>query len=457
MAWETDWLGLQSVFYHELTGNASHHLDQVVDHANFAWDQDGLANYVRFGYCVFGHTPVRHVRFLPAGARLVQGPGGQWGPELHQPDGWFADRLATRTTPEQVVGLARAHIRAWEAAQTEGPLVLPLSGGFDSRFIVSALAQPQRVRAFTYSLLPNPAESLEVAYAQFLAQRLELATWQVVDLGGFLAYLPAWHARYGCATHAHGMYQMAFYDQLQQRGLAGRPLASGLLGDNFAGKMEVPPIGSPADLVHLGYTHGLHADPAQLVAQPRPNAVNEAFFAQKREFLADARCRVLEAVRTKAMLLRYLAEEPAHYGFRPYAPFAEPEVALAMLALPENERKNRQWQHDYFAKLGLYPEALPQRPSQENDLNQYALLRNPLPPLSETTLGELFAPAYVRWINRNLLNNNASRFEFWYLRHFRTTRLLWRLARRTHLAALAAYQTLYPLQCLIEERERRIK
>jgi hypothetical protein len=275
-------------------------------------------------------------------------------------------------------------------------------------------------------------------------------------LGGFLAYLPAWHARYGCATHAHGMYQMAFYDQLRQLGLAGRPLASGLLGDNFAGKMVVPPIGSPADLVHLGYTHGLHADPAQLVNQPRTNAVNEAFYEQKKEFLADAACRVLEAVRTKAMLLRYLVEEPAHFGFRPYAPFAEPEVALAMLALPESQRKNRQWQHDYFAKLGLYPEARPPRPSEENDLNQYALLRNPLPPLSEATLDELFAPAYVRWINRNLLNTAASRFEFWYLRHFRTTRLLWRLARCTHLTALAAYQTLYPLQCLIEARDRRV-
>jgi len=455
MDWQTDWLGSDSIFYHELTGSVSRNILEVIDWANFDWDADGLANYVDFGYCVFSHTPIRHVRFLPAEAKLVRDPGQRWQVQLLRPDSWFADQMATETKSEQVVSLIQAHIRTWEAEQQGATIVLPLSGGFDSRMILSCLAHPQNVRAFTYGQTKDPAQSMEVVHAHYLAQLLGLH-WQTVELGRFMAYQPEWYALFGCSTHAHGMYQMEFFDRIRQL-VGGHAMGSGLLGDNLAGKMVIPPIHSPSDLIHLGYHHGLQGDATRLKTGKHINRVNEAMYEQKRDWLADPKLRVLEAVRAKMMLLKYLLQVPTHYGFRPYAPFAHEEVGLAMMALPDRERKNRQWQRDYFAKINWYPEQLPLKGTEINYLNQYALLQNPVPPLSEKILGELFDPAYINWINRHLLTTWRSQFDFWFYRNFRATRLIWRLTSQANEVALGAYQTLYPLQRLIEAREAAIQ
>jgi hypothetical protein len=453
---ETDWLGSESIFYHELTGKVSRRIQDVVDFHHFDWDEAGLKNYLDCGFSVFGHTPLRHVRFLPAATRVEAAPSqpGQLGFQTIIGDAELAHQANQLVTADEAMDRIYREVRQWESSHS-GPVVLPLSGGFDSRLLADALADKSRIRAFTFGVTANQADCTEVSRAQRIAQRLGLA-WQQVFLRDFFLLIPEWYQLFGVSTHTHGMYHMEMYQQIVAQGYAGAPMLSGLIGDIWAGSMVVPSLSSPQDVLKLSHNHGWNADSRYLKRQPKGNVVLEAYFAQKRELLADPRFRVLEAMRTKIMLLKYLVKVPAWAGLWPFAPFIVRDVALGMLALPDQLRAKRQWQRDYFERQGLYVEKDDVPTPTFNYQEHYAMLKNPLPLLSEKLLGEIVEEKYVRWVNRNLLNNPKSRFEFWLYRNFRATRGLWRLTNNHTERASAAYQILYPLQRVIEERDQAL-
>ena len=77
LLFETDWLSSRPVFYNLDTGAASRNINDVIAFADLEIDGEGLCAYLAAGYSVFGHTPVRGVRFLPASARLWRDSGGK--------------------------------------------------------------------------------------------------------------------------------------------------------------------------------------------------------------------------------------------------------------------------------------------------------------------------------------------------------------------------------------------
>jgi Asparagine synthase len=454
---ETDWLGSQSVFYHERTGKVSHHIHEVIDFNSFDWDDAGLKNYLDCGFSVFGHTPLRYVKFLPAATRIETAPDQP--PSLRLTtvigDEELAHQINQPMSVDEVLALIQHEVQQWESSHA-GPIVLPLSGGFDSRLLVDLLADKTRIRAFTYGVTKNQAECTEVSRAQRVAQRLGV-NWQQVYLSDFFLLIPQWYQLFGISTHTHGMYHMEMYQQIVAQGYAGASMLSGLIGDAWAGSLSVPPLLAPQEVLKLSYNHNWSADSRYLKRQPNANPILEAYFDQKRELLQDPRFRVLEAMRTKIMLLKYLIDVPTWAGLLPFAPFIVREVALGILALPDQLRAKRKWQRDYFDQRGLLVEKNDVPVPTFNYQEQYAMLKNPLPLLSEKILGEIVDEKYVQWVNRNLLNNFKSRFDFWLYQRFRTTRGLWRLTYNHSEVASAAYQTLYPLQKVMEERDRTLK
>ena len=59
-----DWLGTSPYFYNVETSQHGDRIADVISPKNFEIDRAGLADYLRFGYCVFGQTPIRGVKFL---------------------------------------------------------------------------------------------------------------------------------------------------------------------------------------------------------------------------------------------------------------------------------------------------------------------------------------------------------------------------------------------------------
>ncbi len=444
--YKTDWLASRPVFYNEQTLQVSHCINDVIDWAHLTFHPEGLYHYLRFGYSVFGQTPLMHVKFLPPCTELAV-VNGRISLVQH-PDEALSALSQCVYTEQTLIELLRNEIDRWE--RTADTIVIPTSGGYDSRLLNALVNDKSKIHAFSYGASVNHPEAQK---ARLLCEKLHI-DWQYVGLGQFHRYLDDWDALFGISTHAHGMYQMEFYHQIAQLGLEGSTVLSGIVGDLWAGSIEVPPIRSAADLDLLGYTHNLTADCSQLLLK-HDNELAETYYATHRDLLEDPRGRILQTIRMKMMLLRYLMEVPRALGFRPCSPFLHLEPALGMLNLPPERRKHRRWQQELFAWMGLDLERMPVHGSRKGHIVLNGMRQMPLKPLRTDLFRELIRPAYIDWINQTLAN--SSRISYWYDDWMFTPYLkeiLRKLGcRHRRIEAYFAYLTLKPIENLLIKRE----
>lgn len=443
---ENDWLGTTPLFYHERTGEVSQSINDVIDLRALEFDLDGLRDYLDFGYCVFGHTPVRHVRFLPPCTRLVRtDTGGLCEERLQDTVEQWSGR---QTTEDDVIDQLRAAIHAWENS-VEGPIILPTSGGLDSRILGLLMRNKTRLRSFTYGISNRPNESSEVVIAKQFARKLGVR-WEQIQPGNFHQYLNSWDDLFGCSTHAHGMYHFSFFDQIRACTQAGLPLLSGIVGDAWAGSIGWIPACSADELPMLGYSHGVSADQG-VFRHPGRSRWRDEYWEQEHDKLVDRRFQVVEVIRLKMMLLRYLLEVPRSLGFRPWSPFTDPTIALAMVCLPSERRAGRRWQHEFFAKAGV---DFPARGSRQNSMDLNAVLDFPPPPLDIALLRELFDETALDRVNHTLNRPDLfTRVRATIQTYPLGRRLVQRLSRGNPLMeAYATYCTLKPLERLLQRR-----
>ena len=176
---------------------------------------------------------------------------------------------------------------------------------------------------------------------------------------------------------------------------------SGITGDSFAGNWDISKLDGPADVRSLGFTRGVHADSGYSQYLVQGSRLTHYWDTQK-ERLQDKRVCVIEAMRFKIILLCYLVIVPRAFRFRPWSPFLDLDVAMAMINLPTERRRDRIWQREFFEKCGLGFESMDLKASRQNTLDLQAVRRVPVKPLDVTLLREVVQPDYVAWINRNV-------------------------------------------------------
>ncbi len=448
-AWSNDWMGGCPVFYNTVTGRVSFSIHDVIDYRNLEFDGEGLTDFLDFGYCVFGHTPVRDVRFLPACHRLDVLEGSLVEVPLPDP---ACELHSFRRSENEVIELFRQKVAAWESQQT-APIVLPMSGGFDSRLLAAALKHPERALAFTYPICRPGFLSQEVATARSTARQLGLP-WRSLRLAHYFESTEAWESLFGISTHLHGMYHMEFYRAIGAAHDSGLPVLSGIVGDLWAGSVSALVLRGPGDLRALGYTHGLDASLAPSFLRTESGA-RVAYWEGNHDRLQDPKVQVIEVIRTKMMLLRYLLLVPRELGFVPWSPFVSEDLALAMVALPEDRRRNRIWQRDWLERLRL-PTRPPRWASPKNDLDATAFPRARRHLLNASLLSELFPRDYIDAINRMVVR--GSRMSAWPSLldvYGILPRVLRRLGRADPFArAIGPFLTLKALELLIARRNR---
>jgi hypothetical protein len=397
LLFETDWLASNPVFYNEKTGQASHNINDVVDYVNLEFYPEGFNNYLDFGYSILEQTPIKHVKFLRYSSRLWRDEQDQLSVEyLDDPvEQWLDYRLSE----DDVIDLIKERVQTWEHS-VEGEIVIPTSGGYDTRLLNWCIASKSRVRSFTYGISENQAESFEVVYAQRLAEILG-TRWEQIPLGDFHTYFDDWDRLFGVSTHAHGMYHFEFYSKIVPKIDGGNPFLSGIIGDAWAGSVNIAPLEGYADVKRLSYSHGLRVDSAQSVFDVE-NPLLIHYWETQKSRLEEPRFRVIEAMRFKIILLCYLMRVPCVFGFQWWSPFIDLEIAASMLNLPSECRCGRVWQKDFFQKHGLDLESMNLKISRQNTLDMQALRRIPVRPLDVNLLREVIKPAYVEWINQNI-------------------------------------------------------
>ncbi|PRD53941.1 hypothetical protein [Sphingobacterium gobiense] len=445
-----NWVGCGAVFYHEKTGAVGPSIEDVVDYANLEIDTHGLAAYLDYGYAVFGRTPVKHVKFLLPNETLRVVDGKILVEEYEDR---IVDNLGKQTNEEDVLDLMEERVNTW-ASSFQEDILIPTSGGFDSRLLNVLLKERNRIHAYTYGTSYNQDLSREVVYAKALSERLG-THWRRIDLGKFNTYISEWYALYGVSIAASGTYHMEFFDQIANiENNTKLHLLSGIIGDAWAGAVAIPEINTLESYRKLGHTHGMSADAAAAMGVGYKEALVAPRFEKQKELLKVPEYRILATMRTKMMMLQFLITLPKHYGFEAYSPFLDQDIAIAMLNLAPERRANRQWQRDFFKKHNLLFEDEKHQYTYQNSLNYDALLNHPLEPLNVSVLREVIRPAYLEWINTTLARMNWRERVFQTLMHTPKVKEGLKLLgfKNKLLQAYFAYITIKPVEMLLLKR-----
>ncbi|KGE14395.1 hypothetical protein [Sphingobacterium deserti] len=444
-----NWVGYGTIFYNERTAKYSTSIDEVIDYNRLEIDMQGLSAYLDYGYCVFGHSPVKHVKYLLPNETLHLEDGKLL---VKREDDNIIQRIGVRSHEDGVLSMLSDSLNTWSTSFSDD-ILIPTSGGFDSRLLNVLLKDKSRIRSYTYGTSFNQNLSREAVYAAALSKKIG-THWMRVDLGKFNNYVQDWYEIFGPSVGASGTYHMEFYgaiaDMENQRKLH---LLSGIIGDAWAGAVDVPPIADPQSYLKLGYTHGMSAE-SSLATGIDYTSLVEPIFDQQKAHLESPEYRIITAMRTKMMLLQYLIKVPSVYGFPGYSPFLEENIALAMLNLPAERRANRQWQRDFFKSNGVLFEEQQHSYTYQNSLNYYALMHTPLEPLNVAVLKEVIKPAYLKWINDRIATIGKKEKLFQQLMHTPKVKELLKMLgfKNGLLKAYFAYITIKPIEIMLVKR-----
>ncbi len=446
---ETDWLASQPVFYNELTGQVSDNVNNVIDFSNFEFHPEGFNNYLDFGYSVLEQTPIKHVKFLRHSSRLIVDDDGKF--EVQYLEDPVKQWIGKTSHEDDVFQVLYTTVQNWEKL-VEGEIIIPTSGGYDSRLLNLLIQDKSRIRSFTYGVSQNQAKSFEVVNAKKISEILG-TKWEHIVLGDYHRYFDDWDKIFGVSTHAHGMYHIEFYQKILPKIQGNNPLLSGIIGDVWAG-LNINQITSYLEVLILGYNHGLKADSTMSLLKSNQWMIKQ-YYNYNQDLLKIPIVKVIEAMRFKIILLSYLMTIPKSFGFKPWSPFLIPEIALSMLTLPSKRREKRLWQKEFFQKHGLDLESMNLKASRQNNLNHQAMRFIPVKPLDVNLLREAVLPQYVEWINHYVSPKLTLWDLVWSLHKVPKVRKIIYLLnmKDKRLQAYSAYLTLKPIENLLHKRQ----
>lgn len=426
---QTDWLASKNIFYNTRTNLISDNINDLIDFGHIEFHREGLRNYLDYGYSVYGQTPINEIRFLSPNTKIWIDEKGLLQMET-LPDP-FEKALNHQSTPEDVEEYFHELINRW-AEGSEKSIIVPTSGGFDSRFIDCMIEKKEHVHAYTYGISQRQSESMEAVYARKLCEILGIS-WKQIELGDFNLLIDEWYQIYGISTHAHGMYQMEFYDAIMKMESAsdrflGR-VVSGIFGDVWSGNWRFPMIQHSRDLLVLAKNYGLNAD-SRYCKLKECHDLRDSFFETNRKQLQDENWRIIIAARMKIMLISYILRIPEYYGFETWSPFLDFEGVSKIINLDWKVKERRKWQVEYFRKNNVLIGELGLPCDYSNCLDQIACLRCVPKPLDAKLLGLIMEEKYVNKINAHLCGMNPDKQQYYY-----------------------AYLVLYPLQKILYIKE----
>jgi len=394
---ENDWLGSIPIFYNTTKKIASSLIQHCV--ADSTVSQEGLELYCEHGYAAYGATIYKEVRFLRYFSRITFAKTGLVVKKKPDPIREL-DYDSVEVGSDTVVDTLTAYVRRVEVG-LGGNIILPTSGGFDSRLLNYLVEDRSKIRSFTYGNSSDQNKSTEVVYAKRISEIFQ-TKWKRIELTSFHEYIGKWFSCFGVSTHLHGMYQIEFYKKiLLDEGLAGSSLLSGIVGDAWAGSISVPVIEKPSDLSKLGYTHGM-SFPIKHLNDLVCGEDRDSFFNENKDLLTDSRHRIIFLIRNKIILLSYLMQVPEYMGVPAWTPFLNLECVFKMLCLPDQERKNRKWQTELFRQTGLDLESEKLKSIRSNRLDAEVLKGARLEPLNVEVLAEYVSAHRVDEINKIL-------------------------------------------------------
>ena len=338
-----DWLGSIPVFHAEIgDGRVASTLEPVVVASAGYTPADfflpGLVSLLINGHYLSDWTLYKNMKVIPPDSAMVWDENGFRADQLYSVEpgqtrwnaGW--DDLV-----DEMHELSRRAVV--DALKTRSKWILPLSSGLDSRLIAGVAAEVG-VDVNTYAW--GASNTTDVVYSQKIARTLGFP-WKRINLSkDFLVkYTPLWAGLFGSSMHFHGMYQMAFFDELGS-GPNGGAL-SGFLGDILAGDdvnslISVHSKRESLQILDDWHIHWLAKDVPDLMTVPVQDA-----FSQIREVINNdidnfpgtlhQKMQLLE-LRSRQRLFTNFQATVSDYWHGVATPFLDRAYARFCLSLP---------------------------------------------------------------------------------------------------------------------------
>ena len=340
---DNDWLGSIPVYYNPVAKIISTLPLKCVRGKGV--DSEGLLYYLQHGYALYGKTYRKDVCQMSYCSTLIIEEKFKL---VQREDPALALVDAKENSDEvEVINTIRKYINEVEN-KIPNKIILPTSGGYDSRLLNALVTNKDRILSYTYGLSENSGLCYQVQYAKELSTRLN-TQWKEIEFGDFWCEIGPWFKLYGQTTHLHGMYQIDFYRKIKalHKGNEALSLLSGIVGDMWSGGKECKGIFKYDQLSELSLSYGVNIEKKHTFQKAFPIKKKE-FYLKNKKPLHEPMYQAVATIRAKITLLSYLMQVPEYFGFLSWSPFLNFNVASIMLRLPNERKKNRVWQSDYF-------------------------------------------------------------------------------------------------------------
>jgi hypothetical protein len=394
---ENDWLGSIPVFYNSKDVTVSTLCLKTLRDKKL--DMEGMSNYFEFGYSVFENTAFENVKFMRFFSRLIVNKTGITIEYKDDPV-LKAGLLEEAIDEDQVICKLKKYVNDVER-MTEDEIILPTSGGYDSRMLNILVDDKTRIRSYTYGISRNQSESFEVVYAKKISEILG-TKWRQIPLGNFNDYMDEWFEIYGFSTHLHGMYHIEFYkNMIMDEFGKNATFLSGIFGDIWARYPKIKPIKNLKGMKKLGYTHGLSVDKKQIDIRSGDYSMKN-FFRSNRKFLETPELYPVYLIRIKIILISYLVQIPQFFGFPVWTPYLNFDIAMSILRIPVKRRINRVWQEDFFRKNNMDLDSLNLKTDNSNFLDNDSFDNFNYEKIDDKLMSRLIKASYLKKIDREL-------------------------------------------------------
>jgi hypothetical protein len=396
---ENDCLGSIPIFYNDKIHRIST-LSNLCIGSEKKIHQEGLSNFCEFGYSVFEQTPLEDVKFMRYFSKLVFSKNGILVKDKDDPV-LEEDFVDEESSSRDVIMLMQNYISNIEN-NTEGDIVLPTSGGYDSRILNYLVKDKHRIKSFTYGNSKDQSQSTEVVHAKKISE-IYNTSWNQIELESFHQYIEEWFDLFGMSTHLHGMYHIEFYTKIMNNySLNNATFLSGIVGDAWAGSINYKKIKNIDDITTLGYSHGINLNKTNLNYISTNELMND-FFHKNKLSLQDDRIKAIFTIRMKLILISYLTQLPEYFGLPVWTPFLNFNIVKTTLNLPHKKRINRVWEKDFFKEVGLDLEEMALISIKSNNLD-YEIMKNAtLEPINIDLMKQYINEEKLLLINSTLL------------------------------------------------------
>lgn len=399
---ENDWLGSIPIFYNGKELIISTLPLKVLIKNSKNIHPEGLNNYFEFGYSILDQTPFTDVKFMRYFSKLIINSNEIKIEDKNDPILQY--ELFDKIEDEKIVLEKIQDYISNVENQTKSEIILPTSGGYDTRLLNICINDKSRIRSFTYGTSKDQSKSFEVIYAKKISELLR-TKWKQIELEDYNKYLNEWFKIYGFSTHFHGMYHIEFYKKILEQNNFDKnaTFLSGIIGDAWSGNVELKEINNYEDLVNIGYTHGIGMN-RNYCKLSSNDTIKKNFISKNIKVLKNKKMQIIFSMRFKLMLLSYLTQIPEYFGFPVWTPFLNFDIATSMLNISEERRENRIWQKEFFAKDGFDFESMNLRVKRSNTLDYDASRNFCFEPINVELIQKYVERDYLAQINEKLQN-----------------------------------------------------